>query len=65
MTKIQKILPRKGKLGLGTAYMDGFEKTNGDFIILMDSDLSHHVTHKISMINQSSHNTLKNLSSRN
>ena len=34
---------RPGKLGLGSAYVDGLEVSNGDFIILMDGDLSHHV----------------------
>ncbi|CUV06193.1 unnamed protein product [Cryptosporidium hominis] len=37
-----KLVKRKGKLGLGTAYMKGFEHSEGDFIILMDCDLSHH-----------------------
>uniref|UniRef100_A0A7S1U8A9 Dolichol-phosphate mannosyltransferase subunit 1 n=1 Tax=Phaeomonas parva TaxID=124430 RepID=A0A7S1U8A9_9STRA len=36
------ILPRKGKLGLGSAYMDGLKKAKGDYIILMDADMSHH-----------------------
>ena len=38
-----KILKRPGKLGLGTAYIDGLKLTTGDFVILMDADLSHHV----------------------
>lgn len=37
------ILPRKGKLGLGSAYRDGLKKATGDFVFLMDADLSHHV----------------------
>ncbi|KAK6588749.1 hypothetical protein RS030_2270 [Cryptosporidium xiaoi] len=37
-----KLVKRSGKLGLGTAYMKGFEYSSGDFIILMDCDLSHH-----------------------
>ncbi|TDH72695.1 uncharacterized protein CCR75_006047 [Bremia lactucae] len=36
------ILPRKGKLGLGSAYRDGLKQSTGDFVILMDADLSHH-----------------------
>ena len=36
------LLKRKGKLGLGSAYIDGLKKCNGDFVILMDADLSHH-----------------------
>lgn len=37
------ILKREGKLGLGSAYMDGLKKATGEFIFLMDADLSHHV----------------------
>ena len=29
-------------MGLGTAYLDGFKYSTGDFIIIMDADLSHH-----------------------
>lgn len=36
------IVSRKGKLGLGTAYMAGLKAAKGDRIILMDADLSHH-----------------------
>lgn len=35
--------PRASKLGLGTAYMHGIKHANGNFIIIMDADLSHHV----------------------
>ncbi|PSC77006.1 dolichol-phosphate mannosyltransferase subunit 1 [Micractinium conductrix] len=34
--------PRAGKLGLGTAYVHGLKHATGDFVILMDADLSHH-----------------------
>ena len=34
---------RPGKMGLGSAYIDVLSKCSGDFIILMDADLSHHV----------------------
>ncbi|XP_058452380.1 dolichol-phosphate mannosyltransferase subunit 1 [Malaya genurostris] len=34
--------PRASKLGLGTAYIHGIEHANGNFIIIMDADLSHH-----------------------
>lgn len=37
------ILPRQGKLGLGSAYRDGLKKATGEFVFLMDADLSHHV----------------------
>lgn len=35
--------PRASKLGLGTAYIHGIKHANGNFIIIMDADLSHHV----------------------
>lgn len=35
--------PRAGKLGLGTAYIHGMQHATGNFIILMDADMSHHV----------------------
>ena len=40
-----RILPREGKLGLGTAYRDGLGLASGDFIFLMDADMSHHPQH--------------------
>lgn len=36
--------PRKSKLGLGTAYIHGIKHATGDFIIIIDADLSHHVS---------------------
>ncbi|KAK9476228.1 glycosyltransferase family 2 protein [Lipomyces japonicus] len=33
---------REAKLGLGTAYVYGLQFASGDFIIIMDADLSHH-----------------------
>ncbi|KAL0237545.1 hypothetical protein PCE1_000939 [Barthelona sp. PCE] len=33
---------REGKLGLGSAYKFGVEYAKGDFIIILDADLSHH-----------------------
>lgn len=35
--------PRASKLGLGSAYVHGMSHANGNFIIIMDADLSHHV----------------------
>lgn len=35
--------PREKKLGLGTAYMHGIKHATGNFIIIMDADMSHHV----------------------
>lgn len=37
-----RLLERPGKLGLGSAYVDGLKETRGEFIILMDADFSHH-----------------------
>lgn len=34
--------PRAKKLGLGTAYIHGVKHAQGEFIIIMDADLSHH-----------------------
>jgi glycosyltransferase involved in cell wall biosynthesis len=30
-------------MGLGSAYIDGLSRCTGNFVILMDADLSHHV----------------------
>ncbi|NWI55390.1 DPM1 mannosyltransferase, partial [Calyptomena viridis] len=35
--------PRARKLGLGTAYIHGMKHATGNFIVIMDADLSHHV----------------------
>eukprot|EP00794_Sanderia_malayensis_P018752 gene18750-20643_t len=34
--------PREKKLGLGTAYIHGMKYAKGNYIIIMDADLSHH-----------------------
>ncbi|KAJ3219796.1 dolichol-P-mannose synthesis, partial [Dinochytrium kinnereticum] len=34
--------PRAGKLGLGTAYVHGIQNATGDYVIIMDADMSHH-----------------------
>lgn len=34
--------PRAKKLGLGTAYIHGIKHATGNFVIIMDADLSHH-----------------------
>ncbi|CAH1779453.1 unnamed protein product [Owenia fusiformis] len=34
--------PREKKLGLGTAYIHGIKHATGDYIFIMDADLSHH-----------------------
>jgi len=34
--------PREKKLGLGTAYVHGIKHATGNFIVIMDADLSHH-----------------------
>jgi len=45
-----KILSRKGKLGLGTAYIAGLELSEGERVVLMDADLSHHPKYIVKMI---------------
>lgn len=40
--KVMKIVLRPGKMGLGTAYMDGLRVITGTHVILMDADMSHH-----------------------
>ena len=49
-----KILEREGKMGLGSAYMDGFKLATGDFLIIMDADLSHHPKYIPKMIKKMS-----------
>ena len=39
-----KLRARAGKLGLGSAYIHGLQHCEGDYIVLMDADLSHHVS---------------------
>ncbi|KAJ3440951.1 dolichol-phosphate mannosyltransferase subunit 1 [Anaeramoeba flamelloides] len=34
--------PREKKLGLGTAYIHGLKFASGNFVFIMDADLSHH-----------------------
>ncbi|KAK6178619.1 hypothetical protein SNE40_013369 [Patella caerulea] len=34
--------PREKKLGLGTAYIHGVKHATGDFVLIMDADMSHH-----------------------
>lgn len=36
--------PREKKLGLGTAYIHGIKHATGNSILIMDADLSHHVS---------------------
>lgn len=50
--------PRASKLGLGTAYMHGIKHANGNYIIIMDADLSHHVNHQFIILIDSQHNNL-------
>ncbi|KAL0429816.1 UNVERIFIED_CONTAM: Dolichol-phosphate mannosyltransferase subunit [Sesamum radiatum] len=38
--------PRPKKLGLGTAYIHGLKHATGNFVVIMDADLSHHVSEK-------------------
>ncbi|XP_068699676.1 dolichol-phosphate mannosyltransferase subunit 1-like [Montipora foliosa] len=41
-TEFIRLRPRPKKLGLGTAYIHGMQHARGNFIIIMDADLSHH-----------------------
>lgn len=34
--------PREKKLGLGTAYIHGIKHATGNFVLILDADLSHH-----------------------
>lgn len=36
-----KLIERPGKLGLGSAVVDGFRMAQGDYWVMMDADLSH------------------------
>ena len=36
------LAPRSGKLGLGTAYIHGLARARGEFVVIMDADMSHH-----------------------
>ncbi|XLR30662.1 hypothetical protein S83_058562, partial [Arachis hypogaea] len=42
LSKQREDLPKK--LGLGTAYIHGMKHAFGNFVVIMDADLSHHVT---------------------
>lgn len=42
--------PRAEKLGLGTAYVHGLKNATGEFVVLMDADLSHHPKFVLQMI---------------
>jgi dolichol-phosphate mannosyltransferase len=44
-----KLRARAGKLGLGSAYIHGLKHCEGDYIVLMDADLSHHVSFEFSV----------------
>jgi len=39
------IKSRPGKMGLGSAYIDGLQLAKGKFVFLMDADMSHHPRH--------------------
>ncbi|GBE61080.1 dolichol-phosphate-mannose synthase family protein [Babesia ovata] len=45
-----KLLSRPGKLGLGSAYMEGLRHTSYDFVLILDADLSHHPKYIADMI---------------
>jgi len=37
-------IPPAGKLSRGTAYVNGLEPATGNFVIIMDAGLAHHVS---------------------
>lgn len=43
-----EILKRTQKLGLASAYMTGIDLADGDFVIILDADMSHHVSAELS-----------------
>ncbi|CDR93761.1 glycosyl transferase, group 2 family protein, putative [Babesia bigemina] len=45
-----KLLSRPGKLGLGSAYMEGLRHTKYDFVLILDADMSHHPKYIVDMI---------------
>ena len=51
-----KILRRSGKLGLGSAYVEGLKLANGKFVFLMDADLSHHPKYMVKFIEKQREN---------
>ncbi|KAF4380242.1 hypothetical protein F8388_024535 [Cannabis sativa] len=46
--------PRPKKLGLGTAYIHGLKHATGNFVVIMDADLSHHPKYLPSFIKKQS-----------
>ena len=48
------VLSRPGKLGLGSAYIDGLKLCSGNYIFLMDADMSHHPKYIPSFISKQS-----------
>ena len=56
---MQVLRTRPGKLGLGTAYVYGLKHASGDFVVVMDADLSHHVRHYLSVSSASAGLTLQ------
>ena len=44
------LAPRKEKLGLGSAYIHGLKYCRGEYVFIMDADLSHHVILDINLL---------------
>lgn len=51
-----KLFTRPGKLGLGSAYLDGATLCTGEFVFIMDADFSHHPKYLIDFINTQKEN---------
>lgn len=39
----------------GTAYRHGLKHASGDFVVIMDADLSHHVSKEFNVVSNQSH----------
>lgn len=52
----KKVIYRESKQGIGSAYKEAFEISKGEFIIIMDADLSHNPKYLIDMINKQRQN---------
>lgn len=52
VTQSIKLYSREKKLGLGSAYIFGLKYCTGNYVFLMDADLSHHPKYMVEFIKQ-------------
>lgn len=52
------LIVRSGKLGLASAVVEGFNSSNSEYLVMMDSDLSHDPRHLIDVIRGLKHNDI-------